>query len=102
MAHNSNNLSLVKPSNPKQILLKATAMWKPQIPQDYIIERCCRHGNMDIGCPKLASRQSNATRDTHIASCIPQALTTALEGLIKQEKREMQNLADDGMRKATR
>src|SRR5882724_1363827 len=45
---------------------------------------------------KLALRQSNATlgTPTYLAA-YPQALTTALEGLSKQEKREMQNLADE-------
>jgi len=45
---------------------------------------------------ELASRQSNAPpgTPTYLAA-YPQALTTALEGQSKQEKWEMQNLADE-------
>jgi len=45
---------------------------------------------------ELASRQSNAApgTPTYLAA-YPQALTTALEGLSKQEKREMQKLEDE-------
>jgi len=45
---------------------------------------------------ELALRQSNAAPETpaYLAT-YPQALTTALEGLSKQENREMQKLADE-------
>ena len=45
---------------------------------------------------ELASRQSNAALGTPAyLAAYPQALTTALEGLSKQEMREMQKLADE-------
>ena len=45
---------------------------------------------------ELASRQSNAAPGTpEYLAAYPQALTTALEGLSKEEKREMQKLADE-------
>jgi len=45
---------------------------------------------------ELASRQSNATLGTPAyLAAYPQALTTALEGLSKQEMQEMQKLADE-------
>jgi len=45
---------------------------------------------------KLASRQSIAcTGDTSISGRIPEALTTTVEGLRKEEKWGMQKLADE-------
>jgi len=40
---------------------------------------------MEIGCPNWPSRQSMPHWDTRISAAYPQALTTALEGLSKQE-----------------
>src|SRR5882724_5161316 len=95
--HNSNKL----PRSVKAIQPKANSSKGPQPRGSHKYHKiyCLRdavtmqHGDR---VSELASRQSNAALGTPAyLAAYPQALTTALEGLSKQEKREMQKLADE-------
>jgi len=51
--------------------------------------------NMEIGCPNWHQASPMQHWHTGISGCIPQALTTTLEALSKEEKLEFQKLADE-------
>jgi len=50
---------------------------------------------MQIECPNWHPGSQCCTGDTSISGAYPEALTTTIEGLSKEEKRGMQKLADE-------
>jgi len=55
---------------------------------------------MEIGCPNWHQGIKCSSGDIRISGCIPEALTTTLEGLSKEEKRGCRSWQMNGMRKA--